>query len=98
MQLSKTGRQIGAGFRSLRTLFGSCGAALLFCFALSFQANATVLNFANLAGTSVSFGGGAFSFSSLPGGYQFDITSVNGGVGDSVGLEGYITPGGPFTI
>ena len=62
-----------------------------------------MLNFANLPGTTITFSGGAFSFSSANG-YQFDITSVSGGVGDSVGLDGYISTGplmvsgGPFTI
>lgn len=55
------------------------------------------LNFANLDYTAVNFAGGAFSFSSTNG-YQFSITTVNNGVGDSVGLDGYVTPGGPFTI
>jgi hypothetical protein len=45
----------------------------------------------------VNFSGGAFSFTSTNG-YQFEITSVNGGVGDSVSDKGYVTPGGPFTI
>jgi hypothetical protein len=55
------------------------------------------LNFANLDHTAVNFAGGSFSFSSTNG-YQFSITTVNNGVGDSVGLDGYVTPGGPFTI
>jgi PEP-CTERM motif-containing protein len=56
-----------------------------------------VLNFSNLDDTSMNFAGGTFGFSSSDG-YQFSITTVNGGVGDSVGLEGYLSPGGPFTI
>lgn len=71
--------------------------ALLFGFALSFQAGAETLNFANLDNTEMSFGGGSFSFTSTNG-YQFSITSVSGGVMDSVGLKGYLAPGGPFTI
>jgi hypothetical protein len=61
------------------------------------QTKALTLNFSNLAHTDVTFAGGAFSFSSTNG-YQFSITTVNGGVGDSVGLKGYVSPGGPFTI
>ena len=61
------------------------------------QARAITLNFSNLEHTDVTFAGGAFSFSSTNG-YQFSVTSVNGGVGDSIGLKGYVTPGGPFTI
>ena len=60
-------------------------------------ARALVLDFSNLVGTDVSFSGGSFTFTSTNG-YQFAITSVNGGVGDSVGLKGYVSPGGPFTI
>lgn len=56
-----------------------------------------VLNFSNLDDTSMNFAGGTFGFSSNDG-YQFSITTVNGGFGDSVGLEGYVSPGGPFTI
>jgi hypothetical protein len=62
------------------------------------SSNAIVLNFDALTGTEIDFpGNSAFSFTSTNG-YQFAITSVTGGVGDSVGLDGYITPGGPFTI
>jgi hypothetical protein len=89
--------QIDSGLRQLRTFFISCATALLFCFALSFPAGAIVLNFANLPGTDVNFGGGTFNFTSVNG-YQFNITTVNGGVGDSVALKGYLSPGGPFTI
>jgi hypothetical protein len=71
-------------------------AAVLFF--VTQQASASlVLNFSNLDDTQMTFAGGTFSFSSNDG-YQFSITSVNGGVGDSVGLEGYVSPGGPFTI
>ena len=62
------------------------------------QAKAITLNFQNLNGTVVSFAGNStFSFTSTNG-YQFSISSVNGGLGDSVGLNGYLSPGGPFTI
>ncbi|HZQ46854.1 MAG TPA: PEP-CTERM sorting domain-containing protein [Verrucomicrobiae bacterium] len=71
--------------------------AVLFCAAVSFQAGAETLNFANLNGTDLSFSGGGFTFTSTNG-YQFSITTVNGGVGDSAGLNGYLAPGGPFTI
>jgi hypothetical protein len=61
-------------------------------------AMAITLNFQNLNGTVVSFAGDStFSFTSTNG-YQFSISSVTGGVGDSVGLNGYVAPGGPFTI
>ncbi|MGD0744883.1 MAG: hypothetical protein ABSA45_06980, partial [Verrucomicrobiota bacterium] len=94
MRHLNTAHQTDAGLRR----FGiSCATALLFCFTLSFQAGAIVLNFADLPGTDISFGGGTFSFTSING-YQFNITSVNAGVGDSVGLKGYVSPGGPFTI
>jgi hypothetical protein len=78
------------------------GLVLLVCCAFIIvvqQARASiVLDFANLVGTSVNFAGGSFSFSSNINGYQFVITGVSGGVGDSVGLDGYVQPGGPFTI
>jgi len=90
--------QAGARLRRGGMFFGSCATALLFCFTLSFQARAIILNFANLADTEIDFSGGSFSFTTNANGYQFDITSVSGGVGDSVGLDGYIAPGGPFTI
>jgi hypothetical protein len=62
------------------------------------QATAITLNFHNLNGTVVNFAGNStFSFTSTNG-YQFSISSVNGGLGDSVGLNGYLSPGGPFTI
>jgi hypothetical protein len=85
------------GSRKFRRNLISFAAALLFSSALSFNASAIIFNFSNLPGTDVTFGGGAFAFTSV-GGYQFEITSVNGGVGDSVGLSGGISPGGPFAI
>lgn len=94
---------INAGLRHIARVCGVCAAALLFCFAFSFQARALVFNFANLPGTEISFSGVGFTFTSTSG-YQFDITSVSGGAGDSVGLNGYISTGaplfvgGPFTI
>jgi hypothetical protein len=77
--------------------FPSCVATILVLVFLSFQAKAITLNFDNLVGTTVNFSGGTFTFSSTNG-YQFAITSVTGGVGDSTGLKGFVTPGGPFTI
>src|SRR5262249_41255707 len=66
--------------------------------ALVASSHAIVLNFDALTGTQITFpGNSTFSFTSTNG-YQFGITSVNGGVGDSVGLSGFVTPGGPFTI
>lgn len=62
------------------------------------SSNAIVLNFDALPGTEVNFpGNGTFNFTSTNG-YQFQITSVSGGVGDSSGLDGYVAPGGPFNI
>jgi hypothetical protein len=59
--------------------------------------HAIVLNFANLAGTAIDFSGGGFNFTSTNG-YQFDITTVSGGTGDSQGLLGYVSNSVPFTI
>ena len=42
-------------------------------------------------------GDATFGFTSANGD-QFSISSVTGGGGDSVGLEGYVSSGGPFTI
>jgi hypothetical protein len=72
--------------------------ALFIAFLAANSASALVLNFSNLTGTKVVFSGGTFSFTSDTNGYQFSITSVSDGVGDSTGLMGYVTPGGPFTI
>ena len=82
--------QFGVFFKSWITL-------LLFCFAISFQAKAEDLHFANLVNTGMTFGGGSFNFTSTNG-YQFAITGVTGGTGDAQGLQGYISPGGPFMI
>jgi len=72
-------------------------ALLVSCLFISHQTRAITLDFSNLDHTDVIFAGGAFSFSSTNG-YQFSITDVQGGVGDSIGLDGYVSPGGPFTI
>jgi hypothetical protein len=77
--------------------FRSCILTIVLLLSASFQAKAITLNFDNLVGTTVNFSGGTFTFSSTNG-YQFAITSVAGGVGDSTGLKGFVTPGGPFTI
>jgi hypothetical protein len=82
--------------RSLKMLFGPCATALLFCLPLSYQAKALVFNYSNLVGTEVDFGGGGFNFTGTNG-YQFQITTVNGG-GAAQGLDGYIATSGPFTI
>lgn len=89
-----------SGSVSLRKFFISGSVALLCGLAASSQATVSgpiTLNFANLPNTEIDFSGGAFSFTSTNG-YQFNITSVNGGIGDSVGFQGYIAPGGPFTM
>ena len=78
--------------------FRSCVVAIAGLLSLSFQAKAITLNFQSLDGTVVNFAGNStFNFTSTNG-YQFSISSVTGGVGDSVGLNGYVAPGGPFTI
>ncbi len=76
------------------------GLVLGFAFVLAAVpfASALTLNLSNLTGTEVVFSGGAFNFTGNTNGYQFGITSVNGGVGDSVGLQGFVSPGGPFVI
>jgi hypothetical protein len=56
------------------------------------------LNFAALPTTDLNFTPGGFFFTSDVNGNQFDITSVNNGVGDSVGFNGYLSPNGPFVI
>jgi hypothetical protein len=58
---------------------------------------AITIDFSNLDNSALTFSNGAFNFTSNTTD-QFSITNVVGGVGDSVGLEGYVTPGGPFTI
>jgi len=74
-------------------------AALAGGFLTSLSAQAQlVLNFSALSGTDVSFSGGAFTFTTNAAGNQFHITSVSGGVGDSVGDVGGVSPGGPFVI
>src|ERR1700722_17285947 len=97
MQTSMDVNPVQFGSRKFRRNLISFAAALLFSSALSFSGSAIIFNFSNLPGTDVTFGGGAFAFTSV-GGYQFEITSVNGGVGDSDSLSGAIPPGGPFAI
>src|SRR6266853_3382820 len=76
----------------------SCAATIALLLSLSFQARAITLNFQSLDGTVISFASNStFGFTSTNG-YQFSISSVAGGIGDSVGLDGYLAPGGPFTI
>jgi hypothetical protein len=76
------------------------GLVLLASFALfaAQQAKAVIINFHNLDDTEMNFGGGTFSFSSNDSGYQFSISSVTDGDGDSIGFQGFVSPGGPFTI
>jgi hypothetical protein len=69
----------------------------LLLLSLSFQAKAITLNFQGLNGTVIDFAtNSTFGFTSTNG-YQFSISSSDG-VEDSVGLDGYVSPGGPFTI
>ena len=78
--------------------FRFCIVTILVLLSLSFQARAITLDFHALDGTVISFGtNSTFGFTSTNG-YQFSISSVEQGVGDSVGLDGYLAPGGPFTI
>ena len=70
----------------------------LLLLALAFQAKAITLNFQGLNGTVINFDtNSTFGFTSTNG-YQFSISSVGDGAADSVGLKGYVSPGGPFTI
>ena len=76
----------------------SCAATIALLLSLSFQAKAITLNYQGLDGTVISFAtNSTFGFTSTNG-YQFSISSVAGGIGDSVGLDGFLSPGGPFTI
>ena len=79
--------------------FRSCVASILLVFGLASPSQAAItLNFQSLDGTVINFAtNSTFGFTSTNG-YQFSISSVLGGVGDSVGLDGYLSPGGPFTI
>jgi len=85
-----------ASFRRLGSL-GRGVLTILVLLSLSFQAKAITLNFQNLLHTEIDFSGGAFSFTSTNG-YQFAISTVTNGIGDSIGNLGYVSPGGPFTI
>src|ERR1035438_2819348 len=88
----KTGYLRRASVRFLTT-------TILLLLALTFQSQAAItLNFQGLDGTVINFAtNSTFGFTSTNG-YQFSISSVLGGVGDSVGLDGFLSPGGPFTI
>src|SRR5882762_11624294 len=85
-------------FSARSAAFRFCVAASAMLLPLSFQAKAITLNFQSLDGTVISFStNSTFGFTSTNG-YQFSISSVAGGIGDSVGLDGFLAPGGPFTI
>ena len=78
--------------------FRSYTAIIALLLSLSFQAKAITIDFQGLNGTVISFAtNSTFGFTSNNG-YQFSISSVIGGVGDSANLDGYVAPGGPFTI
>src|ERR1700722_1632006 len=80
------------------TKYKITGAAILAALAFSVaSSNAIILNFSDLPGAQIAFSSGSFYFTPTSA-YQFDITSVSNGVGDSVGLDGYVNPGGPFVI
>ena len=85
---------------SKRTLsFRFCIVAIVALFSFSFRAEAQSLSFANLPGTSVSFGGGTFTFLNNSSGYQFDITAFDAITNSpSVGLNGYLTNVDSFAI
>lgn len=71
--------------------------AILACMAISVASSkAITLNYYGLAGIYFN-GTGGFTFTSTNG-YQFQIQSVTGGSGDSVGLDGYISASQPFMI
>lgn len=77
--------------------------SILACSGLAFglfapKSQAITINFSNLGGAVVRFTGTGDTFTFLPGGNadQFSITTVNGGVGDSVGDKGYSS--GTWTI
>ena len=78
--------------------FRYCTATIVLLLSISFQAKAITLDFQSLDGTVVNFAGNStFNFTSTNG-YQFSISSVTGGAGTSVGFNGFLSPGGPFTI
>lgn len=86
-----------AGFKR-SVSWRSCIVAIVALLSVSYQAKAITLNFQGLDGTVINFAtNSTFSFTSTNG-YQFSISSVLGGVGDSVGLNGFLSPGGPFVI
>jgi hypothetical protein len=78
--------------------FHSCTASIALLLSLSYQAKAITLDFQGLDGTVINFTtNSTFGFTTTNG-YQFSISSVTGGAGTSVGFNGYLSPGGPFTI
>jgi hypothetical protein len=88
----KTSSLRSAAFHS-----GTVIIALLLSLAL--PARAITLNFQALDGTAINFTtNSTFGFTSTTNGYQFSISSVTGGAGDSVNLDGYLSPGAPFVI
>lgn len=97
MAISPKRTRLGQDIKRMKKTLSSCAAATFCCFGLAFQARAIVLDFANVPNTVLDFSGGTFAFTSNTSGNQFEITSVTGGPGDSVGLQGYIS-GGAFTI
>lgn len=83
-----------------KTVLTVLAAGALGIGALTQSASGITLNFGNIQGSTVHFDG-ASHFTFLPGngGNQFSITSVTGGVGDSVSDLGYISSVSPgFTI
>jgi len=77
--------------------FGFSTMIGLLFLSLSLPVRAITLNFQALNGTVISFDtNSTFGFTSTNG-YQFSISSSDG-AGDAVNLDGYVSPGGSFTI
>ena len=94
VNLGKTMKRVSTQSTAVRF----CAAIIVLFLSLSLQAKAITLNFQGLDGTVINFStNSTFNFTSTNG-YQFSISSVLGGVGDSVGLNGFVSPGGPFII
>lgn len=86
------------------------GAVILLLLRLSCQSihgQSIVLDFADLGNAAINFTDGGFTFTSPPGGpftgpggssVQFEITGVQNGTGSAIGLDGGLTPNGPFLI
>jgi hypothetical protein len=92
---------------SMRHLKTITLAALALAVSLATSTGALSLNFNGMSGTSLQFNGIGSSFqlnptAGSPATPQFSITSVTGGLGDAVGLVGWVDSGpwayGPITV